>query len=139
MHNREHIVILRPGKKGIVLHTMFYANEVRKADEFNADLNLVNDRELKLAEMLVETLAADFDPTKYSDTYREHLMGLIEAKKQGQEVMATPEPQTAKVIDILDALKASLASAKKPAAAAETSARAEAAPAKKAPRKRATG
>ncbi len=121
MHNREHIVILRPGKNGVLLHTMFYGNEIRKVDEFRTDLSLVKDKELALATNLIEALAAEFEPEKYKDNYRENLLQMIEAKKQGQEVVATPEPQQAKVVDILEALKASLAMAKKPAASASTS------------------
>jgi DNA end-binding protein Ku len=121
MHNREHIVILRPGKNGVLLHTMYYNHEIRNVDEFRTDLNLVKEKELALATSLVEALAGDFEPGKYQDTYRENLLQMIEAKKQGQEIVATPEPQQAKVVDILEALKASLANAKKPAASATTS------------------
>ena len=138
MHNREHIVILRPGKNGVLLHTMYYSHEIRKVDEFRTDLSLVKEKELALATSLVEALAGDFEPEKYKDTYRENLLQMIEAKKAGQEVVATPEPQQAKVVDILEALKASLAMAKKPAASATTS---EPAAAEQAPpaRKRARG
>ncbi len=141
MHNREHIVVLRPGKHGVLLHTMYYNHEIRKVDEFRTDIDLVKEKELTLATTLIETLAAEFDPGKYRDTYRDNLLALIEAKKQGQEVVAPPEPQAAKVIDILEALKQSLAMAKKPAAketvavAAET----EAADAKSTKRRRAGG
>src|SRR5438105_3607691 len=120
MHNREHIVILRPGKNGVLMHTMYYNHEIRQVDEFRTDLSLVKDKELALATNLIEALAADFEPDKYKDDYRENLLRMIEAKKQGQEVVATPEPQQAKVVDILEALKASLAMAKKPAASATT-------------------
>jgi DNA end-binding protein Ku len=122
MHNREHIVLLRPGKNGVLLHTMYYSHEIRKVDEFRTDLNLVKEKELALAMSLVEALAGEFEPDKYKDNYRENLLQMIEAKKQGHEVVATPEPQQAKVVDILEALKASLAQAKKPAASAITSA-----------------
>src|SRR3984885_2156616 len=121
MHNREHVVILRPGQNGVLMHTMYYSHEIRKVDEFRTDLSLVKEKELALATSLVEALARDFAPEKYKDTYRENLLQMIEAKKQGQEVVATPEPQQAKVVDILEALKASLAAAKKPAASAQTS------------------
>lgn len=116
MHNREHIVILRPGQNGVLLHTMYYNNEIRKVDEFRTDLSLVKEKELALATSLIEALAADFEPEKYHDEYRDNLLKMIEAKKQGQEIVATPEPQQAKVVDILEALKNSLAMAKKPAA-----------------------
>ena len=118
MHNREHIVILRPGHKGLLLHTMFFSNEVRKTDEFHADLSLVKEKERALAESLIEALAAAFEPEKYKDDYRENLLRMIEAKKAGDVVVATPEPHHEKVVDILEALKASLAVAKKPAASA---------------------
>jgi DNA end-binding protein Ku len=121
MHNREHIVILRPGQNGVMMHTMYYSNEIRKVDEFRTDISLVKDKELALATSLIEALAADFEPEKYTDTYRDNLLQMIESKKQGQEVVATPEPQQAKVVDILEALKASLANAKKPAASATRS------------------
>jgi DNA end-binding protein Ku len=116
MHNREHIVILRPGANGVLLHTMYYTTEIRKVDEFRTDLSLVKEKELALATSLIEALSADFEPEKYQDTYRDNLLKMIDAKKQGQEVVATPEPQQAKVVDILEALKNSLAMAKKPAA-----------------------
>src|SRR5665213_3706636 len=60
MHNREHVVILRPGERGLVLHTMYYADEVRRSDEFRTDTSQVNEREMNLAKMLVESLAAEF-------------------------------------------------------------------------------
>ncbi len=118
MHNREHIVILRPGQNGVLLHTMYYSHEIRQVDEFRTDLNLVKEKELALATNLIEALAADFEPQKYHDAYRDNLLKMIEAKKQGQEVVAAPEPQETKVVDIMEALKASLAAAKKPAASA---------------------
>jgi len=120
MHNREHIVILRPGKNGVLMHTMYYSHEIRKVDEFRTDVSLVKDKELALASSLIEALAGDFEPEKYKDNYRENLLQMIEAKKQGAEVVATPEPQQAKVVDIMEALKASLAMVKKPAASATT-------------------
>jgi DNA end-binding protein Ku len=54
MHNREHIVILRPGEKGVLLHTMYFAHEIRKVDEFRTDLSLVKEKELALATSLIE-------------------------------------------------------------------------------------
>src|SRR5579863_5370414 len=120
MHNREHVVILRPGEKGVLLHTMYYSHEIRKVDEFRTDLSLVKDKELALATNLIEALATEFEPEKYHDEYRDNLLRMIEAKKAGQEIVATPAPQESKVVDIMEALKASLAAAKKPAASAQT-------------------
>lgn len=122
MHNREHIVILRPGQNGVLMHTMYFSHEIRKVDEFRTDLTLVKEKELALATSLLEALAASFEPDKYTDEYRDNLLRMIEQKKAGQEVIATPERvHQAKVVDIMEALKASLASAKKPAASATTS------------------
>ena len=116
MHNREHIVILRPGPKGILLHTMYYTHEIRTVEEFRTDLSLVRDKEIELATGLIEALAADFEPQKYRDTYRDNLLAMIEAKKAGEEIVETPAPQETKVVDILEALKKSLELAKKPPA-----------------------
>jgi DNA end-binding protein Ku len=115
MHNREHIVILRPGRRGIMLHTMYYEDEVRKVEEFRTDTSLVKDKELELANTLITSLAAEFEPAKYSDSYRENLMAMIQAKVQGRQVVEAPAAQQlAPVIDIMEALKASLALGKKP-------------------------
>src|SRR6266704_1768062 len=104
MHNREHIVILRPGDKGILLHTMYFTNEVRKVDEFRTDLDLVKEKELALATHLIDALAAKFEPEKYHDTYRDNLLAMIDQKIQGQKVVEAPEPHIAPVIDIMEAL-----------------------------------
>ena len=131
MSNREHIVILRPGRYGMLLHTMYYQDEVRALDEFRTTTDTLKEAELRMATMLVEALAADFEPEKYKDTYRESLRAMIDAKVQGKDIVAAPASQElAPVIDIMEALKHSLANLKKPptmateepepAAAAET-------------------
>jgi DNA end-binding protein Ku len=121
MHNREHIVIFRPGPTGLVMHTMYYAHEVRKVEEFRTDTALATDKEMQLATMLIDSLAAAFEPEKYKDAYRDNIQTLIDAKVAGKEVVAPPEPVTAKVIDIMEALRQSLAATtKKPAATATT-------------------
>ena len=138
MHNREHIVIFRPGAHGLLMHTMYYANEVRKVEEFRTDTGLVKEQELKLAEMLVESLAAPFEPQKYHDAYMDNLQALIDAKVQGKEVVTPPAAEPSKVIDIMEALKQSLAAARKPPVSAETH-EAEAPREKAAGKKRARG
>ena len=122
MHNREHIVILRPGERGILMHTMYYVDEIRKVDEFRTDTTLIKDKEIELATSLIESLAAGFQPEKYKDTYRENLRGMIEAKVQGKEIVETPAPQLAPVIDIMEALKQSLELSKKPVQSAASAA-----------------
>lgn len=119
MHNREHIVILRPGPQGIMLHTMYYRDEIRQVDEFRTDTSLVKDKELDLAMMLVKSLEGPFEPEKYKDEYRENLKAMIQAKVEGKEVVEpAPAVHKAPVIDIMEALKASLAQAKKPVSSA---------------------
>jgi DNA end-binding protein Ku len=117
MHNREHIVIVRPGDRGMVLHTMYYADEVRRTEEFRTDTSTVSEREMKLAKMLVESLAAEFEPEKYHDTYRDNLRQMIDAKVAGHKVVETPETHMAPVIDIMEALKKSLEARKPPSTA----------------------
>ena len=119
MHNREHVVVLRPGKHRILLHTMLYQDEVRAMDEFRTDTGAVQDKELMMAKSLVMALASHFEPEKYKDTYRETLRNMIDAKVKGREVVAAPAAQElAPVIDIMEALKNSLSLLKKPASAA---------------------
>src|SRR5215469_16138434 len=147
MHNREHIIILRPGSKRILSHTMYYADEIRQVEEFRTDTSLVKEKELAMAKMLISSLEAEFEPQKYRDTYRDNLNQMIEAKIEGRNVVATPTAHVAPVIDIMEALKKSLAEKKKPAMAeteaaapahAEATEESEAAP-KKRPRKSKVG
>jgi DNA end-binding protein Ku len=122
MHNREHVVVVRPGKHGILLHTMFYQDEVRATDEFRTNTTLVQDKELMMAKSLVMALEGHFEPEKYKDTYRETLRQMIDAKVKGKEVVAPPAAQElAPVIDIMEALKNSLSALKKPAVAEQQS------------------
>jgi DNA end-binding protein Ku len=116
MHQREHIVIVRPGTKGMTLHTMFYSNEIRAAESVLTDKVELKDQEKKLAEQLIESLAAPFEPQKYRDEYMENVKGMIEAKLKGQEVTEVAQPRMAPVIDLMEALKKSLAQKQAPAA-----------------------
>ncbi len=116
MHSREHVVVLRPGKKGMLAHTMFFASEVRADEEYHADTSVVAERELDLAQTLIRSLAAPFEPEKYRDTYRERLESMIANKVKGQPVTPASLPQRpAEVVDIAEALRKSLANLKKPA------------------------
>ncbi len=139
MHNREHIIILRPGAKGILSHTMYYQDEIRQVDEFRTDTSTVKEKELEMAKMLISSLEADFDPAKYHDTYRDNLQKMIEAKIEGKKVVATPTPHVAPVIAIMEALRKSLAERRKPVqAASAASAGHEAEPARKRARRKAS-
>ena len=73
------------------MHTMYYSHEIRKMEEFRTDTSLVKEKEVELARMLVESLAAEFEPDKYRDAYRDNLQTLIDAKIKGQEVVAPPD------------------------------------------------
>src|SRR5580658_357809 len=122
MHNREHIIVLRPGAKGILSHTMYYQDEIRQVDEFRTDTSLVKDKELAMAKMLISSLEADFEPQKYHDEYRDNLQKMIEAKIEGRKVVAAPTEHSATVIEIMEALKRSLAEKRKPAQVATATA-----------------
>ncbi|SRR5579871_614537 len=115
MHNREYTVVLRPNGKGLMAHSMFYQNEVRKLEEIGGvDDVEVKDKELALANTLIESLAGNFDPSKYHDAFADQLRLLIEAKVQGQPVVESEKPaHMAPVVDLMAALKQSLEQMKK--------------------------
>lgn len=109
MHNREYIVVLRGREHGLVLHTMYYQNEVRSAESLGStDKSEVKEAEERLAMQLIKNLAAPFKPEKYHDTYQTALRELVEAKTQGKTVKAPPRVAMAPVIDLMTALKKSL-------------------------------
>jgi len=137
MHNREHIIVLRPGAKGILSHTMYFQDEIRQVEEFRTDTSLVKDKELEMAKMLIASLEADFEPQKYHDEYRLNLQRMIEAKIEGKKIVAAPTEHVAPVIDIMEALKRSLAEKRKPAAHAVAAEAAPAAEEETAPKRRA--
>jgi DNA end-binding protein Ku len=120
MHQREHIVIVRPGTRGMTLHTMFYSNEIRAAESVPTDKIEVKDQEKKLAQQLIESLAAPFEPQKYRDEYQENVKAMIAAKLKGQQVTEVAQPHLAPVIDLMEALKKSLAGKQAPAVAASS-------------------
>jgi len=117
---KEQLVLVRPYKKGLVLHEVFYANEVRAFDELDTTPGIeLKDSELGLAEKLIDQLTEKaFDPAKYDDTYAKRVLAAVEQKVAGQEVTISPEQPTAQIIDLFEALKKSLEGGKKPDAAA---------------------
>lgn len=120
MHQREYTVVVRPHADGLLLHTMFYQEEVREIPEFRRDENIqVKPQEVALAEKLVEGLAADFDPSKYHDEYQGQLKAMIEAKREGLQIEEPAPRKRAPVIDLMQALQKSLGELpRKPAAKA---------------------
>jgi DNA end-binding protein Ku len=115
MHTRDHVAIVRSGRTGLLAHTMFYESEIRREEEHRTDISLVAEKELQLAEKLIASLTARFEPEKYRDTYRERLEALIAGKVKSQKPAALPPARARKeVIDIEDALRRSLSILKKP-------------------------
>ncbi|MGH9647077.1 MAG: Ku protein [Bryobacteraceae bacterium] len=117
MHNREYTVFLRPHKGGLMLHTMYYKEEVREVEGFGAPDVEIKDAEIKVAHQLIEALADEWDPDKFHDEFQDNLKKLIETKLEGGTVQAVEQPKKlAPVVDLMAALKESLENAKKPAA-----------------------
>src|ERR1700751_3048463 len=120
MHNREYTVFLRPHVGGLMLHTMYYEEEVRKVEGFGAPDVELKESEVKVAHQLIEALAAKWEPEKFHDEFQENLKKLIQTKLEGGKVVEIDKPKKmAPVVDLMAALKQSLAEMegkKKPAA-----------------------
>jgi len=109
---REQLVLLRPTHEGLILHGLYYADEVRGFGDIELpDAEAFKPGELELAEQLIEHLARpSFDPARFEDEYRRSVLAAIERKVAGQEIVAAPaEPAREQIIDLVAALKASLA------------------------------
>lgn len=126
MHNREHIVLIRPSDDGLILHTMYYPNELHEANRSEAPKSKYTAKELELAKSLIHHLKAPFHPKEFHDTYRENVEQLIEEKRKGKKITLVKQPRQAPVIDLMEALKRSL----KGGVSSAKSAPAKAAPAK---------
>jgi DNA end-binding protein Ku len=141
MHNREHIVLIRPSEHGLMLHTLYYPDELHQANRGEVPKTTHSAKELELAKSLINQLKAPFKPNEFKDTYRENVEALIAQKQKGQKVTAIKQPRHAPVIDLMKALEQSLkASAKAKTAFAKpdkTKSKAAAAPKKAAARHRA--
>jgi len=120
LRSKEHLVAIRPRDGALAMETMLFADEVippESLEELAAGDGDVqtSDRELAMANQLIDSLASDFEPEKYRDEYRERVLDLIERKAQGETiVIEEPEAEPEKVPDLMAALEASIASAKKP-------------------------
>jgi DNA end-binding protein Ku len=112
MRGKESLVLVRPAQNGLMLHTMYFADEVRDFAEIDkGQAARIKEGELELAQRLIDELSHDeFKPEQYQDAYRLRVLELVNAKVEGKEVTAVgPEVQHAQVIDLMDALKQSLA------------------------------
>lgn len=111
LSGREQVVLIRPFDQGLLLHTLYYPAEVREVGEYGHDTaSEVPEQEIALAEKFMESLRSPFEPEQFQDNYKEKVLALIETKRAG----ATPRPGTEKrrlapVIDLMTALKQSLA------------------------------
>jgi DNA end-binding protein Ku len=121
---KSYVVMIRPYKKGLALHQLYYADEVRPFDdvEIGEDVRFSSAEE-DLAEKLIETLRRDaFDPTRYRDDYSDRVREAAEQKAEGMEITTSPEQPPAQIIDLFEALKRSLET--KPASREPTNKRA---------------
>jgi len=111
MRGKESLVLVRPSQEGLMLHTMYFADEVRDFGEIDKGQNAsVKPGELELALRLIEELSGTkFEPERYHDEYRERVLSVAEQKVEGKEITAVgPQVQRTQVIDLMDALKQSL-------------------------------
>src|SRR5213083_3189122 len=127
---KQYIVMIRPVEDGLVMQQLLYAGEVRSIKEIEIPKTEVKDAELKLAQQLIEQQASDkFDPAAYTDEVRDRVETAIQKKVEGQEItMAAAPEQGAEVIDLMEALRASLDKKKTPAPAKAPDAEARKAP-----------
>jgi DNA end-binding protein Ku len=145
---KEQLILIRPYRNGLILHQLYYANEVRAYDELDLGAELkFADVELDLADKLIEQLSTeDFEIDKFADSYTERVKELIDQKVAGQQIIVAPEQPKAQIIDLFEALKQSLdqAGGAKPASvppapASEAPEVKKATPRKKAAKKTSTG
>ncbi|MDQ6934547.1 MAG: Ku protein [Actinomycetota bacterium] len=151
LRNRMSLAVLRVRDDVIVLQTMMWPDEIRQPDFGSADTSDAKPAEVKMAQMLVETLAGDFEPDEFEDDYREAVEALVQAKIEGGEVKKSPEAKksSGEVVDLLAALQRSVDAARsargdapatqdEPASAETTRKKTKKAPAKRAAKEKAS-
>jgi DNA end-binding protein Ku len=115
LRDREHLCTLHPTGPALLLNTLNWPDEIRSAEGLKGlegDVK-INPKELEMAKALIESLADSFDPSRYKDEYKEAVMRVVQAKIDGEVIEAPAVPQTAKVMDLMEALRASVEAAKK--------------------------
>jgi DNA end-binding protein Ku len=118
IRSKEQLVAIRPGEGDVLMmETMLFHDEVVPSDDLDelpsAKELKASDRELKMAQQLIDSLSSEFDPSRYRDEYRDKVLDLIERKASGEEIAVQPEaPEPARVPDLMAALEASLAAVK---------------------------
>ncbi|HEY7136167.1 MAG TPA: Ku protein [Acidimicrobiia bacterium] len=114
MRTKEYLAAIRPGDGVLVLETLYFADEIRDRADVVGDVPKakVGEREVRIARQLVDSMATEWDPSRYRDTYRERVLDLLERKAEGEEiVLEEPQPR-ARVLDLMSALEQSLESAR---------------------------
>jgi DNA end-binding protein Ku len=145
MRNKEYLVAIRPNGDGLVLETLYFADEIRELGKDLPSLpadDAVNDRELDVANLLIDAMTMSWEPTQYHDTHQEALRELIERKREGETIVTGDHTPRAPVVDLMAALEASMRSAgdgkaSKPARSAGAKAKGASAKRAAAPAKRA--
>jgi DNA end-binding protein Ku len=112
MGTKDTLMAIIPREEGILIATMFYADDIKALQKPYAKPE-VSDQELNMAKTLINSMDTPFDPSKYKDEYQERLRALIETKISGKEVVAAESDDVGKVIDLMEALKASVEKAKR--------------------------
>ncbi len=139
MRNKQYLAAIRPLDGALAMSTMRFSDEVvpqADIDQLSVGAKTKPEaKELKLASQIIDSLATDWDPTRYHDTYTEELLDLIERRSEGEEVTVddSSPPSQAKVVDLMEALQASLDAAKKSGSSAAKSSPKKAAASKKSP------
>ncbi len=121
MRDKQYLAAIRPLDHVLVLETLYFDDEVRGPKDIPGVPVRVSlsDRELEIADRLIDSLTTEWDPSKYSDTHREKVLALVRRKGKGQEIdTSEPEPDTAEVLDLMAALEASLSGGKRAGKAA---------------------
>jgi DNA end-binding protein Ku len=115
LRDREHLAALHSHGPGLLMNTLNWPDEIRSIEGLKgleSDVK-INPKELEMAKALIESLADTFDPSRYKDEYKEAVMKVVQAKIDGEVIEAPSQPQTAKVMDLMEALRASVEQAKK--------------------------
>jgi DNA end-binding protein Ku len=118
---KENLCLIRPLGESLALETLYYAEDIRARDEIDSAVGEteVQEPELEMARQLVASLVGEFDPEEFVNEYRGELRAMLEAKLAGEEIVAPEQPAPAQVVDLMEALKESVAQARKQKAPAE--------------------
>lgn len=111
IRSKQSLAAIRVKDDVLCMETIFYPDEIRSSSSLNHGLNpdRLHENEVKMAVSLIENLSADFDPARYEDTYRQALWEMIEARMAGQDIVSpAPIPEKGNVVDLMEALKASV-------------------------------